>query len=103
MKKRESFSLEEDTMRKILDYDKKHNFKNKSLALERMLLERENLLEKVNLYQDKIRLYELLINGQTIVTKPNPEISIEAKDKEEEKENEELMNFYSSALDSMPD
>lgn len=103
MKKRESFSLEEDTMRKILDYDKKHNFKNKSLALERMLLERENLLEKVNLYQDKIRLYELLINGQTIVTKPNPEISIEAKDKEDEKENEELMNFYSSALDSMPD
>lgn len=58
------FTLSPDVHKDIEDYDEKYEFGNLSLSLERMLLERRNLIEKVEL------LEKLMQAGASIEKKP---------------------------------
>nr|WP_312985315.1 hypothetical protein [Clostridioides sp.] len=51
MKVKRSYTLEQDVYDEVQEYDKKYGFNNMSLALERMLLERRSLIEKVELLE----------------------------------------------------
>lgn len=58
MKKTTSFHLEEDILNEIEEYKKVFNLSSRNVALERMLLERRNLLN----------LQKLFLNNNTTIT-----------------------------------
>ncbi|WP_024622460.1 hypothetical protein [Metaclostridioides mangenotii] len=87
MKKKRSFTIEEDIDNEIQKYDRKYGFNNMSLALERMLLERRSLIEKVE-------LLERLVQGGVTISSNREETQ-----KPEEKEPSIFQSFY----EDMPD
>lgn len=85
MKKTRSFSLELDMYEEIVAYKDKYKLSSVNIALERMLLERRNILN--------------LVNGKELIKTEEPIINIQEK----VEENSILKKSLSESYNNMPD
>lgn len=85
MKKTRSFSLELDMYEEIVAYKDKYKLSSVNIALERMLLERRNILN--------------LVNGKELIKTEEPILNIEEK----VEENSVLKKSLSESYNNMPD
>lgn len=73
MKKTVSFSLEEDIIKSIEQYQKNNNLSSRSVALERMILNfKENISEEY--IENIIKKYMKVNNDENVVTKTKKDI-----------------------------
>lgn len=85
MKRSTSFHLEEDILDEIDEYKNKHKLSSRNAALERMLLERRNLL--------------MVINGFGNLKGVNSNFETEAKNEEDDLFKKSMFNSYSDMAD----
>lgn len=88
MKKTRSFSLELDMYEEIVEYKDKYKLSSVNIALERMLLERRNILN--------------LLNGKELIKAEESTINIQ-NTREIVEENSVLKKSLSDSYNNMPD
>lgn len=98
MKKTKAYSLEEDIIKTIEDYQKKYNLSSASSALERIIL--VELPKRTELEEIKLMIKDLKSTGITV----NEEVSI---DEEGQKgvgfKNSSLAESFQETIDEMPE
>lgn len=99
MKKSRTFSLEEDVLAKIEEYQKAKNLSSASAALERIIL--IELTKRNDIEQITENMKELLKNVKT-TTVIEEEIVVD-ENKEEENINPDIDNSLMDSFSSMPD
>ncbi|WP_300924870.1 hypothetical protein [uncultured Clostridium sp.] len=91
MKKTSSFHLEEDILHEIKEYQEKYNLSSRNTALERMLLERRNILTVLSMLKSNNNLIDINVNNEF-----NDNINTE-------KENDFILESMRNINNSMPD
>lgn len=99
MKKSRTFSLEEDVLAKIEEYQKAKNLSSASAALERIIL--IELTKRNDIEQITENMKELLKNVKT-TTVIEEEIVVD-ENKEEENINPDIDNSLMDSFSAMPD
>lgn len=99
MKKSRTFSLEEDVLAKIEEYQKAKNLSSASAALERIIL--IELAKRNDIEEITENMKELLKNVKT-TTVIEEEIVVD-ENKEEENINPDIDNSLMDSFSSMPD